>query len=108
MTAEGKVKNEVIKYLRDRGHWVLPHPTTAVYDDILGTYRAFNQNSGTRGEPDLLVFPKSSPISPTWIELKSEKGRLSADQVLFRDRALLWGHEHLVVRSAQDCRDAGL
>jgi hypothetical protein len=107
-TPEGKIKNEVLDYLRRRGHWVLPHPTTAVYDSKIGQYRAFNPNNGTRGEPDLLVFSKSSPISPIWIELKTPRGRLSADQVLFRDRAQLWGHEHLVIRSVQDCVDAGL
>jgi len=63
----------------------------------------------TAGEADLQVFPKSSPLSPVWIELKKPgKHKLDPDQVLQRAKVIDMGHEYLIVDGIQDCIDYGL
>lgn len=107
-TPEGDIKKKVLAYLRSRGHWVLPHATVGIFYARIGKHKKTNPDSCTRGEPDILVFAKSSPISPIWLELKSSRGRLSPDQLLFVEKAIEWGHEYLIVRSVVDCEKFGL
>jgi hypothetical protein len=107
-TPEERVKSAVMDYLWKKGHLVLPHKTQATYDTKLGIYRKPSAKTLTPGESDLLVFAKSSPISPIWIELKAKKGTLRPDQRLFKDMVEEWGHEYAVVRSVDDLIALGL
>lgn len=93
------------KYLNDRGHFVLSHNTTGVFDTKIGAYRVSPYLA--RGESDLMVFPRGR-LEPVFMELKTSKGRLSADQVLFRKRVTELGHEYAVVRGVEDCKGLGL
>lgn len=104
---EQKTRKEVLAYLRKRGHHVFPIDTRA-RTNARGMYVTFNADYGTKGCADLLTFHKSSPISPVWMELKrAGKTRIDADQILFRDRVRLLGHEYAVVNSEKDLVDLG-
>lgn len=105
------VRPAVIEYLTDRGHWVLPHRTEGKLVTRGGKtfYQELGKLWGTVGEADLLVFAKSSPISPIWMELKKPgKHKIDPKQVEFRERAFLWGHEYVVVDGVEDCKKLGL
>ena len=59
-----------------------------------------------RGLPDLL-FMWSVPGSPgvpviRWIELKSDKGRMSPEQIEFANAAQALGHKHAVCRTVDE------
>jgi len=100
---------ETIRYLRERGHWVLPHSTKASYSPKLGRFIKLSLNYGTPGEADLLVFPKDCPTSPVWIELKKKgKRAIDTDQIDFRKRAWIEGHEYYAVNDWKDCVKLGL
>ena len=47
--------------------------------------------TGSRGCPDLILLSKSGRV--LWIELKSERGRLSVEQCEWRDRLKVGGSE---------------
>lgn len=54
----------------------------------------------TPGFPDIIV---ARPIGLTaWLELKSDVGKLSPDQRLFRDAVMQLGHDYHVIRSLDD------
>jgi len=104
---EQKTRKEVLKYLRDKGHAVFPIDTRA-RTNARGMFVAFNPDYATKGCADLLVFHKTSPISPVWMELKKKgKRRIDPDQVLFRDRVQLLGHEYVVVQGKEDLVSLG-
>lgn len=104
-TPECKVKKEVTAYLTKRGHFWLSHNTTGVFDARIGAYRKSPYLQP--GESDLMVLPKGR-LEFLFIELKAKKGRLSADQVLFRERVQALGLEYEVVRGVDDCKALGL
>ena len=106
------VRPAVIDYLRKRGHTVLPHETKASLVKRGGKVFYLPDPNGyfrTPGESDLLVFSKSSLISPIWMELK-EPGERKIDpkQKVFREIVKDMGHEYVVVNCVQDCVDLGL
>ena len=105
MTPEGRVKKDVTQYLTKRGHFWLSHNTMGVYDPKTGKYRVSPYLH--RGESDLMVLPKGR-LEFMFVELKAKRGRLSPDQVLFRDRVQSLGLEYCVVRSVDDCKKLGL
>jgi hypothetical protein len=108
MKAEQLVRRAVVDYLRKRGHTVYPHDTRARMMKN-GMFAKFNPYYATKGEADLQVFPKSSPISPIWIELKRPgKHKLDPDQVLQRAKVIELGHEYIVVDGIEDCKKYGL
>ena len=110
-TPEQKTREEVLKYLKKRGHWVLPHRTEApLIKTRAGLMRgSFNERYATEGEADLLVFAKDCPTFPIWIELKKKgKRKIDPKQVEFRERAKCMGHEYYAVNCEQDCIDMGL
>jgi hypothetical protein len=52
-----------------------------------------------RGTADILAIVPSKTLlfMPLWVELKAPKGKLSEDQVGFRDDVVRRGHSYLVV-----------
>lgn len=105
---EQKVRKEVLAYLRKQGHAVFPIDTRSRVT-TRGIYATFNPDYGTKGCADLLVFDKTSPISPLWIELKKPgKRKIDKDQVVFREKVLALAHEYVVVNSVEDCKKLGL
>ena len=66
-------------------------------------YRLENSICGrnNRSIPDAWVFCLHTGWSG-WLELKSDIGRLTGEQPLFKERCLLTGVNHLVVRTIED------
>jgi len=56
---------------------------------------------GNRGHPELLVLP-ADPEMMTLIELKTERGRYSAEQLSWQAWCESRGYRHAVVRSVDD------
>lgn len=107
LTPEQKTRKEVLKYLRDKGHYVFPIDTRSRVT-TRGIYATFNTDYGTKGCADLLCFHKTSTISPVWMELKRKgKRTIDPDQVLFREHVQLLGHEYVVVQGKEDLVSLG-
>jgi len=53
-----------------------------------------------RGTPDIFVCLPGGKIA--WLEMKAAKGRLSEDQIAFRDRVLSLGHLWAMARSVDE------
>ena len=105
------VRPAVIDYLRDKGHWVVPHETKARLRSAGGKIFHEKDEKGyfrTPGESDLLVFHKDNPAFPIWIELKKPgKHKIDPKQGVFKKRAECMGHESYAVNCVQDCIDLG-
>ena len=71
--------------------------------------RPIQHHSFGKGCADILAFPimysdfePRSQITPTWIEVKSPKGKQSSEQVSFQKHIESLGHTYLLVRSIDD------
>jgi len=100
-TPEGKIQTEVLKYLKDKGYFAWRQNNLAIYDPKMNGYRAHN---GLKGVPDILAVVKGTF---TGFEIKTPKGRQSADQKLFQKRLERNGGKYHIIRSIQDLIDAG-
>lgn len=54
------------------------------------------------GQPDLIVIGKCKPV---FIEFKFDKGKLSPDQIRWRDFLIANGYEWKCWRTLEECRD---
>lgn len=104
-TPEGAVKRAVTNYLTLRKHFWISVSTTGTYDPRTGAYRTSPYSH--RGMSDMIVFPKGR-LEPIFVELKAKAGKLSPDQILFREHVTSLGFEYAVVRSVDDCIGLGL
>lgn len=96
MTAEGKLKSDVLSYLAMRGEWVLR--MNAGKAKVRGGYF----QGVPEGTADLLIM---RPV-PHWLELKAPKAKTkpvrAAKQAEFRDKVLRIGHRHAQCESVED------
>lgn len=103
MTPEGVVKEHVCHWLALRGgveFWTTN--SVGVYDEKRKRFRKAKWHRS--GQSDLWGFlPDGRPF---WIELKSAKGRLTADQEEFLLIVRSRGHLAAVVRSIEDIEAA--
>lgn len=104
-TPESAVKRAVTDYLTKRKHFWISVATTGTYDARIGAYRTSPYSHP--GMSDMLVFPRGR-LEPIFMELKAKAGRMSKDQVLFREYVTDLGFEYVVVRSVDDCIGLGL
>ncbi len=98
-TPEGKIQKEILDYLVSQGvfHW--RQNNLPVYDPKIGCYRA---HTGLKGVPDIICIIKGQFVG---IEVKTPKGKQSADQLLFEKRCKRNGGDYIVARSVQDVKD---
>lgn len=75
------------------------------YDPRIGAYRTSPYVH--KGMSDMIVFPRGR-LEPIFVELKAKAGRMSPDQLLFKDYVTALGFEYVVVRSVDDCVSLGL
>ena len=71
---------------------------------------------GVAGQADILAFPRGwcscghgackQRITPTWLEIKAEKGKQSELQRSFQQQVEREGHRYLIVRDLQELIDA--
>lgn len=96
-TPEQKVMKDVVKWLNSKKIFWINIKTMGTWDGKLGIYR---QSPYTlRGTSDLLILYQAQPI---FIELKTTKGKQSADQKLFQKMIENEGCEYHVVRKVED------
>ena len=77
--------------------WYWIHPLPARRAD--GRWRTAAQGNSAKGFPELVCV---RPPRVVWIELKSEKGRVSPEQRAWIDRLQAAGQEAAVARLPQD------
>ena len=102
-TPEGQVLKDIIKYLSFRKHFWIRINTAGIFDARRGVYRP--SPNVMPGTPDLLVIHQTQPV---FIEVKAPKGKLSADQLLFKAMCDEHGVEFAVARSVEDVIQLGL
>ena len=97
---ESEIQSEIIKYLKKQGIFCWRNNNTAVYDPKINGYRSF---TGLKGVPDILgILPGGIFIG---VEVKTPRGKQSADQVLFERRCKRLGGVYIVARSVKDITD---
>lgn len=102
-TPETAILSACAKYLNLRKVFWLRINIQGVFDQRLGKYRP--SPYVLPGTADLLVIKDGHPI---FIELKAPRGRLSADQVLFKELCDAYGIEYEVVRSVDELQGLGI
>lgn len=95
-TPEGKIQKEALSALKKAGVFCWRNNNTAIFDPKMNGYRSFN---GLKGVPDILAVINGRF---TGIEVKTPRGRQSADQVLFQQRCERHGGKYYIVRSKED------
>lgn len=94
MKKESEIRDEIYDYLSKSGHLVWKD-RQVVRKPTKGTMQKSN------GTPDIMMI-----LAPTGrflgIEVKSEKGKLRPEQIVFRDRANLSGALCFVATSVED------
>jgi hypothetical protein len=102
---ESQIQTEVLNYLLRKGIFCWRQNNQAVYDKKLNNYRA---HVGLKGVPDIIaITPATSKQCGgifVGIEIKTSKGKLSVDQILFRDRCYRHNAEYHVVTSLEDIK----
>ena len=107
MTPEGFIQDLILDWLAAKHILAFRMNTGAMKIDK--RYVKF----GVKGMADILAFPTyyecSTPWEytiPLWIEVKSEKGKQSAEQKSFQDQVEEAGHHYVVARSIEDVEAA--
>lgn len=106
-TTEGKIQTAIIKYLKGRGYFCWRNNNGATYDQKMnGGYGGYRSNPGLlKGVPDILLIPDDGIF--TGIEVKTPKGKQSADQVLFERRCKRKNGRYYTVRSVDEVKKLG-
>lgn len=91
-------------YLALRRHFFYRSNNVPVFDRARGAYRALPKYT-MKGIPDITVVKDGRYIG---IEAKAGSGRLSADQIQFKNDVERAGGTYLLARSIDDLRTKGL
>jgi len=100
--AENKVQSAVLRRLKKAGIFCWRQNNLAIFDPKMNGYRAHN---GLKGVPDILAIINGKF---TGFEIKTPKGRQSADQKLFENRCKRNGGDYYLIRSVDDLDAIGL
>lgn len=104
---EGQIQAAILDYLRLRGHFCFRVNTIpAMFIDRHGA-RQFRRmpKYGMKGVPDIVLIHHGKFYG---IEVKTEKGAQSADQLEFERRCIKAGGEYVLARSIDDVVAVGL
>lgn len=108
VTLESKIQGEICKYLEKKNYFFWRSNNAPVFDKKLnsgyGAYRTQGRYSHV-GLADICLLHEGNFIA---LEVKSKKGRASADQKLFETRCKSNGGEYYIVRSVEDIKSIGL
>lgn len=106
---ESKIQGNICKYLESKGHFFWRSNNTATYDkklnNGLGGYRSQGRYAQP-GLPDIQVLSDGGFV--IFLEVKTPKGRQSADQKMFQKRCERIGAEYYIVRSVDDVKALSL
>lgn len=102
---ESKIQKAVLAYLQKKGVFCWRQNNLAIFDKKLKRYRA---HTGLKGIPDIIAItpPTKKQCGGVFvgIEIKTTKGKLSVDQISFRDRCYLHNAEYHVITSLDDIK----
>jgi hypothetical protein len=103
VTPENKIKNLVsgvlMKYkLRGDLDFFWVH-STGIYDPRLKRFRARNSKYDRKGIADICVLLRGA--QSLWIEIKTDIGKQSPEQIVFEKKVHDMGHFYFVARSAK-------
>lgn len=105
-TPEGKIQLAILKYLRAKGIFCWRNNTMGLWDPKLNLYRSNPYNMP--GAPDIIaITPVTSKQQGgifVGIEVKTPRGKQSADQILFEKRCATCNAEYHVVKSLDDMK----
>lgn len=93
---ETKIQNSILSHLRSKGVFCFRVNNGSIWDKKLGMYRT---HSSIKGIPDIFAVKDSLFYG---IEVKSEKGKMSADQFLFKKRFEEAGGKYILARNKED------
>lgn len=103
--SESKIQTQILNYLLKKGVFCWRSNNTPMWDQSLGQYRSF---AGLKGIPDIIAItpPTAKQCGGIFVglEIKTEKSKLSVDQVTFRDRCFRHNCEYHVLRSLEDVK----
>lgn len=109
INSESDLQIAVVKLLRSHGYIPvctdLVGPALRFIPTTQGKINFTNWSKARgwcRGFPDLLVV---RPTGFFWLELKFDKGKLSPDQIRWRDFLIANGYEWKCWRTLEECRD---
>lgn len=110
-TPEGKTQNAICEYLAKKGHFFMRLNNQPVYDKSLrGGYGGY-RTQGKWAQPgmaDILLIDRNDYGKAVFLEVKTARGRQSADQLFFEKQCHLHNAEYQVVRSVEDVKSLGL
>lgn len=105
-TPEGKIQLAVIKYLFNKGIFCWRNNSMGVWDEKIRAYRS--NPYAIKGVPDIIAItpPTRKQCGGIFVglEIKTAKGKLSVDQVRFRDRCNQHNAEYHVIKSLNDIK----
>lgn len=99
-TPEGKIQLDILKHLRQRNVLCWRNQTQGIRDKTTGAY--YSNPYVMRGCPDILGVMPDGSGRILGIEVKTPKGRQSADQILFERRLQRAGGVYVLARSVDD------
>lgn len=98
---ETKIQNKILAALKKAGIFSWRCNNGAVWDSKLHTYRS---GITLKGVPDIIgVFPGGKGVFLA-VEVKTDKGRQSPDQLLFQRRLEGEGGIYILARSVDDVK----
>lgn len=99
---ETDIQRQIIDYLTLCGHLVCRMPMGGVRHTLNG--KTFYKKNPLKGFPDLFFFHADRSGTMICIEVKTEKGRQSAEQKQWQAQLKAYGIECFVARSVDDVR----
>jgi len=94
---ESDIQKSILSYLKANGHLVWRTHT----GPLLG-YGGRRLTNPLKGYPDISGVHRSKPGHLFVIEVKSEKGVMSQEQISWRESLIKAGATHIVARSLED------
>lgn len=106
---ESTIQGKICKYLESKGYFFWRSNNTATYDQKLNNGLGGYRSQGQYTQPGLAdICVVSDGGFMIFLEVKTPKGRQSADQKLFQKKCERIGCEYYVVRSVDDVKDIDL
>jgi hypothetical protein len=99
-TPEGKIQSSVLKYLHEQGVFCWRQNNLAIFDPKMNGYREHN---GLKGVPDILAVINGRFVG---FEIKTPRGRQSADQLFFQKRLERHKGKYFIIRSLDEAKEA--